>query len=159
MTLTTAALPDQLDLPKPRLKGALLAAVSLAFTAIGAWLGGAGEGSGWWIAAFFALCTLSALYMLFGNAGVSLDREGFVMRSPFKNHRYEWRNVSIVEIAQAPRTKFLAFDDLSKTRPNLDRVNRMLVGRNAGIPASIIGGSLQQACEQMNAFRARAVGA
>ena len=152
-------LPESVHLPKARLTGALLAVLGAGFALIGAWMGAEGDWIGWWIAVFFGLCGLAGLGLLLGDNGVVLDREGFEVRSLLRSKRYRWREVSSFSVRRVRQSRFLVFDDLAAPkRPLLDGANRFLIGANASIANSLIGGDLAYACALMNAFRARAHG-
>lgn len=152
------ALPERLDLPKPRLTSAMLVLIGGGFAAIGIWMIRDGEALGWTVAGFFGLCAAIGVAQWFSNAGVSLDRDGFEVRSLMKRTRYAWSDVSAFGMARVRANRFLTFEHLSAPRrPMLDGASRVLVGTNAAIAGSLIGGDPAKACALMNAFRDRAL--
>jgi hypothetical protein len=153
-------LPETIRLPKARLTAILLILIGAGFAAIGAGMVAEGNATGWIVGGFFGLCALAGVALLVGDSGVLLDREGFEVHSLWRRTRYRWQEVSVFDVRGVRQTRFLAFDDLAAPkRPLLDGANRFLIGANASIANSLIGGDLTYACALMNAFRARAVGA
>ncbi len=146
-----------MSLPRAPLKAILLLLCAVLFVAVGVWMILDGEPFGWIAAGFFALGIPAALAMLLGEAPVQLDREGFELRTVFKRRRYFWVKLSEFGLAQVGSTRFIVFDDSSKQRRVLDRINRGLVGGTESLPASLIGGRLEDACALLNAFRERAL--
>lgn len=152
-------LPDRVDLPTPRVKLAALLLVCLAFVTGGVWMLSEGESWGWLAVGFFGVGVLAFALMIVTGVGVSLDRDGFTVRTPLRRTRYAWKQVSTFSTARMRSTRFIVFDDLSRKSGWVSAVNRELVGGNRSIPASIISGSLDDACALLNAFRERAAGA
>jgi len=55
------------------------------------------------------------------------------------------------------RTHMFLFDNLKQKDGALAKLNRFMSGHNAGFPAGFIGGSRDETCAILNAFRARAL--
>jgi hypothetical protein len=151
-------LPDRIDLPTPRVKFAALLVICLALAAAGLWMVSEREPAGWVAAVFFGFCALMAAVAVATGAGLSLDPEGFTMRSALRRKRYLWAQVSTFSTARAGRRDYIVFDDHSRRAGWLSRTAGALMGGNSSIPAAIISGSLEDACKLLNAFRERAAG-
>lgn len=149
-------LPDRLDLPTPMMKFAALLVICLVLAAVGLWIVSEGEPAGWIAAAFFGVCALLAAVTMVTGAGLSLDPEGFTMRSALRRKRYLWAQVSAFSTVRAAQRSYIVFDDLSGRAGWLSRTAGALMGGNSSIPAAIISGSLEDACALLNAFRERA---
>src|SRR5262245_7378517 len=137
------------------MKFAALLVACLALAAVGLWIVREGEPAGWIGAAFFGLCALLAAATMVTGAGLSLDLEGFTVRSALRRKRYRWAQVSAFSTVSNGRRSFIVFDDLSHAGW-LSRTTRALMGGNSSIPAAIISGPLEDACKLLNAFRERA---
>lgn len=150
-------LPDEYELPKARIKIALLALLSLVFVASGAFLASRDLSAGLFVTLFFGLCTLVFVIVLVGGSSVVLERNGFEVRHMFRSQRHAWRDVSEFTHARVGRTRMILFNDT--TRPDTARgfLRRFLRGYNSGFPAGLIAGPLDDVCARMNAFRARAL--
>lgn len=154
-TVDLKHLPDTMSLPKAWLKVSLLLLVAVAFVIGGAALSQEGDRTGMFVVVFFGLCVAVFIWALMGRSGVELDRDGFTVRSLFASHRYAWRDVSEFSHRRVGRTHMFLFDDLKKADGALAKVNRFMSGHNAGFPAAFIGGSRDETCAILNAFRAR----
>lgn len=85
---------DTLLLRPSRTKWLLLLAVSLAFTVGGAFMIRDGSAQGWFVLAFFGLCTLVAIALLLpSSAYLRLTRDGFEVRSLFRASLTRWADV------------------------------------------------------------------
>ena len=141
------------------MKFAALLVICLALAVVGLWMVSEREPAGWVAAVFFGFCALMAAVAMAMGAGLSLDPEGFTMRSALRRKRYLWAQVSPFSTVRAGRRSYIVFDDLSRRAGWLSQANRALVGGACAIPAAIISGSLEDACALLNAFRKRAAGA
>jgi hypothetical protein len=151
-------LPDRVDLPMPIMKFAALLVICLALAVVGLWMVSEREPAGWVAAVFFGFCALMVAVAMATGAGLSLDPEGFIMRSALRRKRYLWAQVSAFSTVRAGRRDYIVFDDLSRRAGWLSRTAGALMGGNSSIPATIISGSLEDACKLLNAFRERAAG-
>jgi len=119
---------------------------------------------------FFGVCALvSVASLLPGSGALTLDGDGFTMRSLFRSHRCSWRQVSefgVIDIGAtvghpAPRrmgrAEFVAFDD-SKATGRLADWARQTTGRSGMLPDTY-GLDCQSLATLLNAWRARAIGA
>ncbi|HUI16403.1 MAG TPA: STM3941 family protein [Alphaproteobacteria bacterium] len=143
-------------------------AVGLAFAAIGGWmisLGPAGMTfiAGWGALVFFGLGSVVIVVTLLpGASGLTLDREGFVMRSLFRRSTYRWSDVdefavSEVPLGQGARTmKAAGFNDRSAAQGRIAQVNVALAGRNSALPDSY-GLAVEDLVRLMSAWRLRAL--
>jgi hypothetical protein len=145
------------NLPRAVWKNVLGFAVSLAFAAVGALMLEDGEIMGWAPMGFFALCAVVFGVYLIGDYGVSLDSEGFELRTVLSRKRWPWRDVSAFEIAASHRTRMIFFDDTGSQQTFLGKVNKWLFGRTSSLPSIVIGGKLEEACALLNAYRAQAL--
>jgi hypothetical protein len=153
------SLPERVDLPTPPLKLAVLLLVCLLFVAGGVWMLSESEPFGWLAIGFFGLGVPVFALMMVAGVGLSLDREGFTIRTALRSKRYAWKQVSAFTTVRMRSTSFIVFDDLARPAGWLSQANRAITGGNSSIPASIISGSVDDACALLNAFRARTAGA
>lgn len=136
-----------------RLAGLL--AISCTFVAIGVWMIRDGNALGWFELAFFGVGALVFVIALARGMGLSLDEDGFTLATIWRSSTFEWRDVSEFVVGSAARQKMILFDD--RPQGNLSDINRRLTGHNCAIPAVMTSGSMQEVCDQLNAFRARAL--
>ena len=157
-TLDLRHLPDTYELPKARWRLALMLGIACAFCLIGVFMAADSDPRGWFVAGFFGLCFLVFVVAIFARSSVALDRDGFTHQTLFYAKRYSWRDVSEFAHARVGRTRMILFNDQTKVDTPFSRFSRtMLRGYNAGMPTATIGGSLDNACATLNAFRARAL--
>jgi hypothetical protein len=147
---------DEVALPKPWLTNSILLAFGavLILASVGQIL--AGDNSGIITLLFGLVCALPLL--LLKSVGVTLDREGFSVRNLFGEKRYSWFEVGEFRVARIGRTKFIVFDVSDKDRNMLEHMNKFLTGGGSNVPGALIGGSIQDACDTMNAYRRRVRG-
>src|SRR2546421_3692742 len=123
-----------------RSKTVTLLAVSLAFTAIGVWAIGTGQGIGWFVALFFGVCLAGfAIHLWPGASYLQLLPEGFVVRSLFRTlPLIRWENVSEFHVAPVPGSgaKMVVYSCDSSRHPRLAALNRSLVGATDALPDS-----------------------
>lgn len=91
-----------------------VAVVSIAFTAGGVLMIRDHEPSGWFVTIFFALCSLSALFLMGpeGNALV-VEADGLTCVSPFRTFRIRWSDVTVFGVYGVPPfglTKFVGMN-------------------------------------------------
>lgn len=73
---------------------------SLAFVAIGIWMGSEEGWIGHAIAAFFGLCAaVAAVQLLPGASSLRIDRDGFTCRSLFRSWSVRWDEVEAAALA------------------------------------------------------------
>jgi hypothetical protein len=150
-------LPDEYELPKARLKIAILIVLSLIFILGGAVVAARDLTAGLFVAFFFGLCTLVFVLVMIGGSRVVLERNGFEVRHLFRSHRYNWRDVSEFTYARVGRSRMILFNDQSRPDTARGVFRRFLRGYNAGFPAGLLAGPLDDVVARMNAFRARAL--
>jgi hypothetical protein len=94
---------------RPRRGGTLLyLAVSGLFTGGGTWMVREGEKLGWWVAAFFGLCTAVFLVQLVpGSACLRLTPDGFEMRALFRSSSLRWTDVRGFGVVRMKQHGFL----------------------------------------------------
>ena len=86
--------PPSLTLYPSRWKTLGLVLLGALLTAGGFWMGASGEGIGYLIAAFFALCTLVMLIVMIpGSAFLHIDESGFTFCSLFRKHSLAWSDI------------------------------------------------------------------
>jgi hypothetical protein len=157
-TVDPKHLPDMLELPKARWRIFLLLGVSMAFVVAGFAMVFENDTTGLLVAGFFGVCFVVFIVAAFARSSVTLDRDGFTHQSLFAAKRYAWRDVSEFTHARVGRTRMILFNDETKTDTLFSKFTRSMTdGYNAGIPTATIGGSIDEACATMNAFRARAL--
>lgn len=91
-----------------------VAAISLFFTAAGVFMIREHEPSAWFVTVFFALCSLSALFLMGpeGNALV-IEADGLTCVSPFRTFRIPWSDVTEFGVYGVPPfglTKFVGMN-------------------------------------------------
>ena len=151
-------LPQRIDLPTPRIKLALLAALMVAcavglalstFTPAG-WIG-------WLMAVPPAAMAVVFLLGIVHGVGVSLDGEGFTVHSLWSSERrHLWKDVSEFKIGRRGKVRAIRFDDTTRTGTMSDFRHAMGRG-NSWVSPLVVSGGLRNACDLMNAFRNRAL--
>jgi hypothetical protein len=132
--------------------------LSLVFVGAGVWMLTAGEAWGWLPIGFFGLGALVFAALLCSDSGLTLDAEGFEMRTLFRRKRYRWKEVSEFSILEVQSSAQIMFDDLTILDHPFARITRFLLGRNSSIPIAIIGGgTLEEMCARLNAYREEAM--
>lgn len=121
-----------------RWKYAALLLLSLGFVAIGVFLLGRDSALvAWGCIGFFGLgAIVFALSLLPGANGLSLDENGFVVRSLFRSHRTEWKDVAGFRPVRIGARRMVGFDFLpgSGPGPRLRRANIAVAGVEAALP-------------------------
>jgi hypothetical protein len=148
--LPTRALPR----PRWRIVGFIVLMVPLA--AAGALMVHEGQPLGWLIGGFFALCAATFVWMLVGDFGVTLDHDGFEIRTLFTRKRYRWAHVSTFAPYRTQSSAMVLFDDADRPEGMLTSINRAIVGKTESIPAILLAGSVEDASVLMNQYRATA---
>jgi hypothetical protein len=150
-------LPDRLDLGPPRRKLLGFLCLSLAGVGAGALALMAGQSWGWLPIILFALCALVFAMMLLDGVGLRLDREGFAIRTLWRDKRRAWTQVSEFAILDVQGARMIMFDDFTQQGRILANANRIILGRGEAIPAVIARGRLEDVCDALNEFRNRAL--
>lgn len=137
MTRDLPVLP--LELAPTRWKYALLLLLSVGFVAMGVYLLPAGQGMlAWGCIGFFGLCALVFAISLLPNAsGLRLEDTGFVVRSLFRSHRTEWKDVGGFRPVRIGNRVVVGFDYIpGALSPNarLRRVSSALAGVEGALP-------------------------
>ncbi len=101
--------------------------------------------------------TVFLLLGLTGNAELTLDETGFVMASPRRNARYEWRDVTPFSVVRAGPAghKMVGFSIISRTSL-LQSFNQSLLGAGAALP-DIYTMRPEDLAALMNAYRDQAL--
>ncbi len=94
---------------------------------------------------------------LTGNAQLTFDETGFVMASPRRNARYEWRDVTAFSVVRAGPAghKMVGFSIINKTSL-LQSFNQSLLGAGAALP-DIYAMRPEELASLMNAYRDQAL--
>ncbi|MFC4729679.1 hypothetical protein [Coralloluteibacterium thermophilus] len=83
----------------------------VGFVAVGAWMIGSGEATGWLVAVVFGIGALAALVVLLPNgAYLELDADGFVLCSLFRRRRVYWAEVEGFGLARIPFGTMVGWD-------------------------------------------------
>ena len=135
----------------------MLLLASLAFVAAGVWMIGEGNAAGWFVAGFFGLCALPAVWSLWPNASyLLLTPEGFTVKTPFRSWSLRWDDVEEFGAESTGRTTIVTFD----FAPGFDghavgrRLNNALGFRDAGL-GDTYGLSAEELADLMNEWRSR----
>ncbi|MBL8552051.1 MAG: PH domain-containing protein [Hyphomonadaceae bacterium] len=145
------------ELKRPVAKTAFFLCVCAAFVATGVWMVIEGEPWGWLSIGFFGFGVIAFTAFLFGNMGLTLDAEGFEVRTLFRRKRYRWAEVSEFSIMHVQSTSEIMFDDLRIMDRWFARMTRFFLGRNSSIPGVLISGPVEEACATFNDARASAL--
>ena len=94
---------------------------------------------GWVTVVFFGIgAGLSLLTLLPGAAGLTLDQDGFVVRSLFRRRAYRWADVDAFTVTEVGygrgSKKLVGFDDRLAAASAIARANVKLTGRNSALP-------------------------
>jgi hypothetical protein len=110
----------------------------------------------WFIIGFFGLCAVFSALMLNPRAGgLTLDRDGFEVRSLFRAHRYQWRTVGAFSVGHVgPAATMVVYDDPAE-RGRLAEWNRKQFDRSSALPETY-GLDPDDFAGLMNAWRERA---
>lgn len=150
-------LPERLDLGPPRRKLLGFMCIALALALAGGLALLAGQSWGWAVLIVFALCALAFAMMLLDSVGLRLDREGFAIRTLWRDKRRDWTQVSEFTILDVQGARMIMFDDFTKEGRLLANANRIILGRGEAIPAAVTRGRLEDVCDALNEFRNRAL--
>jgi len=151
-------LPDKVELPTPRMKLALLAVWMLAFSAFAVFAMAHVSTAAWigWVISLPAIAfALIFVLGIVNGVGVTLDREGFTVRSLWGEKRHLWANVSEFKIGHRGRARAIRFDDATR-QDGMAKMRHSMGRTNAWISPLVVSGGLDKACALLNAFRARA---
>jgi hypothetical protein len=94
---------------------------------------------GWAAVVFFGIgCLVSVFTLVPGASGLTLDKEGFVIRNLFRRICYQWPNVgefAVVTIKYgAGSKKLVGFNDRLAATSTGAAINLKLTGRNSALP-------------------------
>ncbi len=94
---------------------------------------------GWAAVVFFGIgCLVSVLTLIPGTSGLTLGKEGFVIRNLFRRISYQWPNVgefAVVTIKYgAGSKKLVGFNDRLAATSTGAAINVKLTGRNSALP-------------------------
>jgi len=159
-----AAYPGPVTLRTPSRKWLVMLATSLVFLSFGVQMLFAPPDVpgamvvAWFIIGFFGLCALFSALMLNPRAGgLTLDGDGFEVRSLFRTHPYQWRAVGPFSVGHVgPAAAMVVYDDPGE-RGRLAEWNRKQFGRSSALPETY-GLDPKDFAEFMNAWRERATG-
>jgi hypothetical protein len=118
---------------------------------------------GWFMVIVCAIGSVVGIITLLpGAAGLTLNRDGFVVRSLFRTQAYRWLDAdefAVVEMkfpVGCGRKKFVGFNDPSVAKRSIAAVNVKLIGRNSMLPDSY-GLSVEDLARLVSRWRERAV--
>jgi len=118
-----------------RLKNVLTLLLSLGFTAGGVWMIADREGSGWYVALFFGLCSAVFAAQLAPNASyLKLSPQGLQWSTLFRRWALiPWEEIGEFGVAWAGLKKMVVFDQRADRGP-LVAMSRGLVGASRALP-------------------------
>ena len=149
-------LPDRIDLPTPRVKLALIAALLIGMAIVCVALADKIGWFGWLIAAAQGALALVFVLGIFHGVGLSLDREGFTVHSLWSSERrHLWKDVSEFKIGHRGKTRAIRFDDATRQGAMSD-IRHSMGRTNSWVSPLVVSGGLRNACSLLNAFRERA---
>jgi hypothetical protein len=118
---------------------------------------------GWFAIVFLAIgCVVCIIMLLPGAACLTLDRDGFVVRSLFRNRPYRWLDTdefAVVEMnypVGRGSKKFVGFNDRSVVGTAMAAWSVRLAGRNSALPDTY-GLSVDDLAHLMSRWRGRAL--
>ena len=142
-----------------RLKLALYGVLSAAFTVGGVLMILDNDKGGWFVSAFFGLCTLVFIGLLMpGSASLTLTREGFHVRSLWRGGFTAWSEVERFGVARLGHRTMVTYDLLDAAGRRKGGYVRRLTGVEAALPDTY-GMPAENLARLMNAWRERALGA
>ena len=115
---------------------------------------------GWITLVFFAIgSVVSLVTVLPGAAGLTLTKDGFVVRSLFRGRAYRWSDVGEFAVTEVPygtgSKKLVGFDDRLAVEGLTARANVKLSGRNSALPDTY-GLSAEDLARLMSRWRQKA---
>jgi hypothetical protein len=116
---------------------------------------------GWVAVVFFGIgCFISIITLLPGAAGLTLDKEGFVVRSLFRRRSYQWLDVGEFEVVEVKygfgSQKVVGFNDHLAAGSTMAAANLKLTGRNSAL-SDTYGLSVEDLARLMSLWRERAL--
>ena len=157
-----AHFPGPITLRASKAKWLIVFAICAVFALGGAWMLSFEQRS-WarvasWIAlVFFGAGALVAIAMMLpGASSLTLAREGFEIVHLYRRTATPWQAASGFESKRVGLQKIVVYDDATDEKESLSKVNRSLVGRNAGL-GDTYGLSADDLAALMRTWRARAL--
>ncbi len=161
MTALLDRFPGPLTLDRSRRKTLRPLAIAVGFVALGIVFirAGAMSGLSWVTVTFFGACGVVLWASLLpGGTGLTLDKDGFLVRNLFRQRRYLWRDTESFAVAEVSRKKFVGFNDVATAGGALGTANVALTGRNSAVP-NVYALSTEDLTRLMSLWRERAVAA
>ena len=152
-----ARFPGPVTLYPSRRKWLLLLLFSAVLAAEGVHMVATAEPHGWAVLIFFGVGTIvSAVMLVPGAAGLTLDRDGFTLISLFRANRSRWQDVSGFQaITISPKT-MVGFDDATAKGKALAELSTAIAGRSGALPDTY-GLAVEELVRLMVQWRERAV--
>ena len=151
------ALARQVLRPR-RSKQVAYLSLSAAFAAGGAWMVASGDSRGWFVAAFFALCTLAfSLFLLPGSAYLELDADGITVCTFYRRATWRWSDVASFGIAPIGSSTRMVVIKFAPAYPKARRARRFaefLTGHEGALPDSY-GRSVEDLVDLLNTYKAQ----
>ena len=130
--------------------------LSAAFAAGGAWMVTSGDSRGWFVAAFFTLCTLVfTVFLLPGSAYLELGPDGITVCTFFRRDSWRWSDVASFGIARIGSTARMVVIKFSSAYPRARRARRfaeLLTGHEGALPDSY-GLSVEDLVALLNTYK------
>ena len=102
--------PDTQILRASKTEALKLLLVCGLFSAGGAWFGRAGDVMGWYCAAFFGIGLIISVVNLLPNSSyLTMNRDGFRIRSLFREQSFEWTDVETFMVRDTGHMKMVVF--------------------------------------------------
>ena len=156
-----AQFPGPVKLYPSRRKWLLLLLFSAVLTAGGVHMVATAEPRGWAVLIFFGVGTIvSAVMLMPGAGGLTLDRDGFTITSLFRANRSRWQNVTGFQAISVPFSPkaMVGFDDITAKGKALAEVNTAMAGRSGALPDTY-GFAVEELVRLMAQWRERATAA
>jgi hypothetical protein len=153
-----AQFPGPVTLYPSRRKWLLLLLTTAAFTAAGVDMVVTAQPQGWAVLIFFGVgIVVSALMLLPGAAGLTLDRDGFTTTSLFRANRSLWQNVTGFQAISVPFSPkaMVGFDDVMAKGKALAELSTAMAGRSGALPDTY-GLAVEELVRVMAQWRERA---
>lgn len=107
----------------------------------------------WTTIIFFGLCsTVSAINLIPGASYLYLNETGFEICSLFRKHKFEWRDISRLEIIKAANVQKIIVFNFVGDKAQKTNLSKSLSGYSAGVPDSY-GLSYEDLADLMNSYR------
>jgi hypothetical protein len=151
--------PGPLTLYPSKTKWLLILLGCAVFTAGGIWMIRDHEASGWFVAGFFGLGSLTSIVVMLPGAGaLTLDQKGFEVTNLFRRHQTRWADADGFDSSVIPpaHTSLVVYDDLTVMPGAMTGFNTAITGRNAALNDTY-GLSADALAELMTAWRGRAL--